>query len=107
MYHIGAGPPGGPDASAASCPSPAGAWDSDRSRIVVFCGAVGFTYEFHPDTNAWATLSPKHVPAIRSFGSLVYDQHLKKSVLLDRKSTRLNSSHQIISYAVFCLKKKK
>src|SRR5258708_7524578 len=30
----------------------------------------------------------------------VYDE-------LDRKSTRLNSSHQIISYAVFCLKKKK
>src|SRR5258708_22498761 len=28
-------------------------------------------------------------------------------LLLDRKSTRLNSSHQIISYAVFCLKKKK
>src|SRR5258708_10755998 len=27
--------------------------------------------------------------------------------ILDRKSTRLNSSHQIISYAVFCLKKKK
>src|SRR5258708_24054179 len=26
--------------------------------------------------------------------------------LADRKSTRLNSSHQIISYAVFCLKKK-
>src|SRR5947208_6360405 len=25
---------------------------------------------------------------------------------LDRKSTRLNSSHQIISYAVFCLKKR-
>src|SRR5258708_16956801 len=28
------------------------------------------------------------------------------SVVLDRKSTRLNSSHQIISYAVFCFKKK-
>src|SRR5258708_15102544 len=27
--------------------------------------------------------------------------------IADRKSTRLNSSHQIISYAVFCLKKKK
>src|SRR5574341_1563122 len=26
---------------------------------------------------------------------------------IDRKSTRLNSSHQLISYAVFCLKKKK
>src|SRR5438552_14513359 len=35
----------------------------------------------------------------------------RRAVLLldvaDRKSTRLNSSHQIISYAVFCLKKKK
>src|SRR5205807_6750933 len=29
------------------------------------------------------------------------------SGLLDRKSTRLNSSHLVISYAVFCLKKKK
>src|SRR5258708_11473668 len=28
-------------------------------------------------------------------------------VKADRKSTRLNSSHQIISYAVFCLKKKR
>src|SRR3989449_5976530 len=28
-------------------------------------------------------------------------------VILDRKSTRLNSSHGYISYAVFCLKKKK
>src|SRR2546426_1274709 len=28
-------------------------------------------------------------------------------VLQDRKSTRLNSSHLVISYAVFCLKKKK
>src|ERR1022692_5163588 len=28
-------------------------------------------------------------------------------VALDRKSTRLNSSHLVISYAVFCLKKKK
>src|SRR5256885_5366018 len=29
------------------------------------------------------------------------------NVCLDRKSTRLNSSHLVISYAVFCLKKKK
>src|SRR5699024_11986735 len=37
-------------------------------------------------------------------------QHTKPSLvfrsLLDRKSTRLNSSHVSISYAVFCLKKK-
>src|SRR2546430_10531155 len=32
---------------------------------------------------------------------------LAHSMLADRKSTRLNSSHSQISYAVFCLKKKK
>src|SRR5699024_3956886 len=31
---------------------------------------------------------------------------LKAAIILDRKSTRLNSSHVSISYAVFCLKKK-
>src|SRR5258708_25141283 len=34
-------------------------------------------------------------------------QQPRVQALQDRKSTRLNSSHQIISYAVFCLKKKK
>src|SRR5436190_17609231 len=31
----------------------------------------------------------------------------RQSTAQDRKSTRLNSSHTVISYAVFCLKKKK
>src|SRR5947207_11749248 len=34
------------------------------------------------------------------------DTHAQRA-RLDRKSTRLNSSHTVISYAVFCLKKKK
>src|SRR2546422_4512697 len=38
-------------------------------------------------------------------GALFSDQGLKSQT--DRKSTRLNSSHGYISYAVFCLKKKK
>src|SRR3712207_8492056 len=33
--------------------------------------------------------------------------HRENDVIADRKSTRLNSSHANISYAVFCLKKKK
>src|SRR2546430_12275874 len=37
---------------------------------------------------------------------LVVD-HVGLEEILDRKSTRLNSSHSQISYAVFCLKKKK
>src|SRR5436190_6159736 len=32
---------------------------------------------------------------------------IQAATLRDRKSTRLNSSHTVISYAVFCLKKKK
>src|SRR5438552_13582082 len=35
-----------------------------------------------------------------------YDPQQPAGDFEDRKSTRLNSSHQIISYAVFCLKKK-
>src|SRR2546426_9101932 len=35
------------------------------------------------------------------------EQFIQLAALGDRKSTRLNSSHLVISYAVFCLKKKK
>src|SRR2546422_7721564 len=36
-----------------------------------------------------------------------YDRDGRLDLYVDRKSTRLNSSHGYISYAVFCLKKKK
>src|SRR2546426_6944099 len=36
----------------------------------------------------------------------LWEHRLKIAWLSDRKSTRLNSSHLVISYAVFCLKKK-
>ena len=39
--------------------------------------------------------------------SLILETLPKVSLRGDRKSTRLNSSHTVISYAVFCLKKKK
>src|SRR2546430_7365348 len=39
-------------------------------------------------------------------GSQDYDLVLRLTEQTDRKSTRLNSSHSQISYAVFCLKKK-
>src|SRR3989449_1280489 len=44
-------------------------------------------------------ISGRYVQEARAVG--------KRAVDLDRKSTRLNSSHGYISYAVFCLKKKK
>src|SRR6266511_5583424 len=40
-------------------------------------------------------------------GSHIVQPGLRRSSMKDRKSTRLNSSHVKISYAVFCLKKKK
>src|SRR2546426_6409424 len=45
-------------------------------------------------------------------GTLPFAEHIlrpdpRKYPIEDRKSTRLNSSHLVISYAVFCLKKKK
>src|SRR5688572_31858611 len=48
-----------------------------------------------------ATLSYMTIQQQDSCGLAIFDQ-----VLRDRKSTRLNSSHSQISYAVFCLKKK-
>src|SRR5687768_18302264 len=41
------------------------------------------------------------------FGALVFKKRDPSPLVEDRKSTRLNSSHGYISYAVFCLKKKK
>src|SRR5216684_7077170 len=52
-----------------------------------------YTTLFRSDRHSRATLTPFSC----AFGSIVR---------LDRKSTRLNSSHGYISYAVFCLKKK-
>src|SRR5699024_11306964 len=46
----------------------------------------------------------KHTSEARGGAALHFSPFAKR--LLDRKSTRLNSSHVSISYAVFCLKKK-
>src|SRR5258708_28583957 len=55
--------------------------------------------------------SPPSAPRVRLSAAptawKLEPRHLKARWTTDRKSTRLNSSHQIISYAVFCLKKKK
>src|SRR2546426_4729301 len=53
---------------------------------------------------------PRDLPPARLRGGLGLRGHHVLPVLpvaVDRKSTRLNSSHLVISYAVFCLKKKK
>src|SRR2546426_1115362 len=53
-------------------------------------------------TGIWTTQTFTNSPG---FQSMVRAVRHGKNPLADRKSTRLNSSHLVISYAVFCLKK--
>src|SRR5256885_3024860 len=62
----------------------------------LFRSLVSGTYAEVPSSYSGCSGSQAHGQA----PNVVY------SALLDRKSTRLNSSHLVISYAVFCLKKK-
>src|SRR5256885_9492929 len=54
-----------------------------------------------------AVLAPHAQVLPVSSGQAIAVAHRRGLDCLDRKSTRLNSSHLVISYAVFCLKKKK
>src|SRR5438105_5615103 len=56
------------------------------------------------ETRGMADLDSRLVPAIATLAEARTGSRESRS---DRKSTRLNSSHEWISYAVFCLKKKK
>src|SRR5258708_21312650 len=61
-------------------------------------------------------IRPQHAEALNNLGTVLKELgrlpeaelacRMALTIRPDRKSTRLNSSHQIISYAVFCLKKK-
>src|SRR5207248_9382029 len=68
-----------------------------------FSGAIGHTYAFYSVvTDNASNVQP--TPGAAQASTTVANPN---PVDLDRKSTRLNSSHRTISYAVFCLKKKK
>src|SRR2546427_9452571 len=54
-----------------------------------------------------AARSPEAKKAVAAMGFCTHQYAPILEQSLDRKSTRLNSSHSQISYAVFCLKKKK
>src|SRR3712207_8967829 len=69
------------------------------------------------DTTQQLSCSPKvrrqslfqvyRIPCQREREGAALDQRCAARSITDRKSTRLNSSHANISYAVFCLKKKR
>src|SRR5947207_12460282 len=65
---------------------------SEAAATLVATGGGPTQYRFH---------APGPEKSVDGLGMLY------RAGVLDRKSTRLNSSHTVISYAVFCLKKKK
>src|SRR2546430_17132628 len=66
---------------------------------------VRMTYTRTDNPSAYfKAVQPTALTALRFIGRGPLDRHRGR---VDRKSTRLNSSHSQISYAVFCLKKKK
>src|SRR2546426_9247481 len=70
-----------------------------RSALVEHLVARGFAYAA-PDGSVYF-----RVRRFSGYGKLSHRR--LEDMEVDRKSTRLNSSHLVISYAVFCLKKKK
>src|SRR2546427_10404075 len=65
---------------------------------------ICFSSPFHLDTGPTAWVTPVY-PYLVALVFRLFDSYSAASAI-DRKSTRLNSSHSQISYAVFCLKKK-
>src|SRR2546426_8365332 len=66
-----------------------------RDDVDISAGIGGRTRSGHPD------------PAEAAVRCRIEENRRLREICRDRKSTRLNSSHLVISYAVFCLKKKK
>src|SRR5437879_9009405 len=68
-----------------------------------------FSWTLHAIVYFW--LIPSYIAFYtmvpQAAGGRLYSDTMGRLTFIDRKSTRLNSSHRCISYAVFCLKKKK
>src|SRR3989454_4549085 len=105
-------------------------WDADRRRYIDYVGSWGpmvaghshpavveavqeaasRALSFGAPTEAEVELAEmlcRLVPSLDQVRLVSSGTEATMTAIRDRKSTRLNSSHLVISYAVFCLKKKK
>src|SRR5947207_5455494 len=72
--------------------------------IAVFDGVAGVQPQ---SETVWRQATKYNVPCLAFINKMDrVGANFEMSIDRDRKSTRLNSSHTVISYAVFCLKKK-
>src|SRR5205807_9435171 len=87
-----------------------------HDALPIYCGYVlarpwwreGLMTEVLTEVTVWALRQPSvfRIGAVCDFENIGSARVLEKAGFIDRKSTRLNSSHLVSSYAVFCLKKK-
>src|SRR2546430_11264312 len=83
------------------------------SRRVLFHACASLSLHVHHVVRGLTPPSCQTCSAHRKKGGfcsrpfLDFQQNYQENLTIDRKSTRLNSSHSQISYAVFCLKHKK
>src|SRR5579859_1076657 len=75
-----------------------------KYRILIFSENPDTLMPFYRDVLGLKLIDQLNIPGDYGYMFLVAGD---LNLWLDRKSTRLNSSHSQISYAVFCLKKKK
>src|SRR3712207_8554580 len=85
---------------------------NDTATTEIYTLSLHDALPIYPGRNPAARLRRPARPAAhsrrhRAGGQRRAGRRLHRQVRQDRKSTRLNSSHANISYAVFCLKKKK
>src|SRR5690606_41616894 len=83
---------------------------SDRENVILSGGSkvINQRVDYQQPLISWADDHTLGVIGLRQAEYVFWLYDLStKTKLPDRKSTRLNSSHVKISYAVFCLKKKK
>src|SRR5690625_1628438 len=81
------------------------AWLNRMAADGLLLTKAGLRYQFEPVTPGSAVVRVDYQPSMPQSD---FDDYLTLFADSgDRKSTRLNSSHVAISYAVFCLKKKK
>src|SRR3712207_286929 len=88
---------------------------SDTTAVALAAAVGADVCEIYTDVDGVFTSDPRIVPDARKLPYVTFEEMLEMAasgagvlqLRRDRKSTRLNSSHANISYAVFCLKKKK
>src|SRR5256885_14499926 len=79
---------------------------NDTATTEIYTLSLHDALPIFPESDSWCSAADDVIRGAKP-AALPKVRHFRRGTSTDRKSTRLNSSHLVISYAVFCLKKKK